>query len=354
VNQAAVGYALHTAKEGEGFVIKVQCKNCGQKFSVSQQHAGKKGRCPKCKNILTVPKQYSPMAITEPRNAARDLTFVDAPETGKVQKKAVRQYAVPDTAAEQAEESQPESPTGEVEPTGERKLPWMLDIFLYPTSKPGLTSLGIIVGIPLLIDIVLQAFGPFALTLWLPALILRILIGLYMSWYFAECVRDSATGGTRAPEVFATADVSTMFEQSLYLAACYIIFAGPAGFYSVFRHKTDAIFWLLAAFGVFFFPIGLLAVVMFNSGAAFNPVLLIGSIFSTFLQYCGLVLLICGVVLPIAAIMNIQPEDIPLPKVLTLILQAGFTAILLYIVFVIAHLLGRFYWRYRERLNWEV
>jgi hypothetical protein len=175
-----------------------------------------------------------------------------------------------------------------------------------------------------------------------------------MSWYFAECVRDSATGGTRAPEVFATADVSTMFEQSLYLAACYIIFAGPAGFYSVFRHKTDAIFWLLAAFGVFFFPIGLLAVVMFNSGAAFNPVLLIGSIFSTFLQYCGLVLLICGVVLPIAAIMNIQPEDIPLPKVLTLILQAGFTAILLYIVFVIAHLLGRFYWRYRERLNWEV
>jgi hypothetical protein len=175
-----------------------------------------------------------------------------------------------------------------------------------------------------------------------------------MSWYFAECVRDSATGGTRAPEVFATADVSTMFEQSLYLAACYIIFAGPAGFYSVFRHKTDAIFWLLAAYGVFFFPMGLLAVVMFNSGAAFNPVLLIGSIFSTFLQYCGLVLLICGVVLPIAAIMNIQPEDIPLPKVLTLILQAGFTAILLYIVFVIAHLLGRFYWRYQERLNWEV
>ncbi|MCJ7675911.1 MAG: hypothetical protein MUO33_12290, partial [Sedimentisphaerales bacterium] len=268
-------------------MIKFQCKNCGQKFSVSQQHAGKKGRCPKCKNILTVPKQYSPMAITEPRNAAHDLTFVDAPETGKVQKKAVRQYAVPDTAAEQAEESQRESPTGEVEPTGERKLPWMLDIFLYPTSKPGLTSLGIIVGIPLLIDIVLQAFGPFALTLWLPALILRILIGLYMSWYFAECVRDSAAGGTRAPEAFATADASTMFEQSLYLAACYIIFAGPAGFYSVFTHKTDAVFWLLAAFGVFFFPIGLLAVVMFNSGAAFNPVLLIGSIFSTFLPYCG-------------------------------------------------------------------
>lgn len=341
-------------REGEGFVIKFRCDKCGQKFTVPEVQAGKKGRCPKCKNIVAVPKHQSPGVVIKPKDSAYDLTLLDVPETGKVQKKPVRQYAVPDTATEQTEESQRESPTGEVEPTGERKLPWMLDIFLYPTSKPGLTSLGIIVGIPLLIDIVLQAFGPFALTLALPRFILNILIGLYVCWYFAECVRDSAAGGTRAPEVFATADVSTMFEQSLYLAACYIIFAGPAGFYSVFTHKTDAVFWLLAAYGVFFFPIGLLAAVMFNSGAAFNPILWVGSIFSVFFQYCGLVLLLCGPVLAIGAIMNIQPQDIPLPKVLALILEAGFTGILLYIVFVVAHLLGRFYWRYRERLNWEV
>ena len=354
MNQAAVGYALHTAKEGEGFVIKFRCDKCGQKFTVPEVQAGKRGRCPKCKNVVTIPKQYSPMALTEPRDAARDLILLNVPETGKVQKKPVSQYAVPDTVLEHAEKSQHKPAMRDVEPTGERKLPWLLDIFLYPTSKPGLTNLGIIVGVPLLIDIVMQVFGPFALTLWLPILILRILIGLYMCWYFAECVRDSAAGGTRAPKVFATADASTMCEQAAYLAACYIIFAGPAGFYSVFTHKTDAVFWLLAAYGVFFFPIGLLAAVMFNSGAAFNPILWIGSIFSVSFQYCGLVLLLCGVVLPIGAIMSIQPEDIPLPKVLTLILQAGFTGILLYIVFVVGHLLGRFYWRYRERLNWEV
>jgi phage FluMu protein Com len=354
VNQAAVRYALHTAKEGEGFVIKFRCDKCGQKFTVPEVQAGKRGRCPKCKAIVTIPKQQSPGAVIKPNDSAYDLTLLDVPETGKVQKKPVSQYAVSDTGPEQAEESQHKPAMRDVELTGERKLPWLLDIFLYPTSKPGLTGLGIIVGVPLLIDIVMQAFGPFALTLALPRFIFNILIGLYVCWYFAECVRDSAAGGTRAPEVFATADVSTMFEQSLYLAACYIIFAGPAGFYSVFTHKTDAVFWFLAAYGVFFFPIGLLAAVMFNSGAAFNPILWVGSIFSVFFQYCGLVLLLCGVVLPIAAIMNIQPEDIPLPKVLTLILQAGFTATLLYIVFVIAHLLGRFYWRYRERLNWEV
>jgi len=344
-------------REGEGFVIKFQCKNCGQRFKVPEVQAGKKGRCPKCKNIIAVPEQHGLKPITEPGNGARDLTLLDAPETGKVQEKTIGQYPVVDTVTESAEESQRTPTIGDVELAGERKLPWLLDIFLYPTSKPGLTSLGIIIGIPLLIDLVGKLLGPFMLTLWLPELILRILIGLYMCWYFAECVRDSAAGGIRAPEVFAIADASSMREQAAYLVACYIVFAGPAGFYSVFTHRMDAVFWLLAAYGVFFFPMGLLAVVMFNSGAAFNPILLIGSILSTFLPYCGLVLLICGVMLPIVAIMNMmnmKPQDIPLPKVARLFLEPVISCFRIYIVFIVGHLVGRFYWRYQERLNWEV
>lgn len=302
-------------------MIKFRCDKCGQKFRVPEVQAGKKGRCPKCKNIITVPTQQS---------AQRDEIF------------------------EASKDLPRGSTTEEVEYAGERKLPWLLDILLYPTSKPGLTGIGIIVGIPLLIDLVGQLLGPFMLTLWLPVVILRILIGLYMCWYFAECVRDSAEGGTRAPEVFAIVDASTMREQSAYLFVCYFIFVGPAAFYSLFTHRTDAVFWLLAAFGVFFFPIGLLAAVMFNSGAAFNPIVLIGSIYKTFLPYCGLLLLISGVVLPVGAIMNIQPQDIPLPQAVTLILEAVVSSIFLYIALIVGHLLGRFYWRYQERLNWEV
>ena len=37
-----------------------------------------------------------------------------------------------------------------------------------------------------------------------------------------------------------------------------------------------------------------------------------------------------------------------------LILSGVFYVISLYAVFVVAHLLGRFYWRYQEKLNWEV
>lgn len=36
-------------------MIKFCCKNCGQKFTVSDQQAGKKGKCPKCKQTIVIP-----------------------------------------------------------------------------------------------------------------------------------------------------------------------------------------------------------------------------------------------------------------------------------------------------------
>ena|GEM_PF-1549139 len=35
--------------------IRFQCESCGHGMSVPQIHAGKKGRCPKCKNVVVVP-----------------------------------------------------------------------------------------------------------------------------------------------------------------------------------------------------------------------------------------------------------------------------------------------------------
>jgi hypothetical protein len=100
---------------------------------------------------------------------------------------------------------------------------------------------------------------------------------------------------------------------------------------------------------------GLLAVVMFDSSTAFNPVLWLGSIFSTFFQYCGLVLLVTGIVLAFSVLTGIgETEDAEQIPIGTKILEAVFSCLLLYIVFVVAHLLGRFYWRNQEKLNWEV
>ena len=37
-------------------MIKFCCSHCGQEINIPEIHAGKKGRCPKCKNIVVVPK----------------------------------------------------------------------------------------------------------------------------------------------------------------------------------------------------------------------------------------------------------------------------------------------------------
>jgi len=91
---------------------------------------------------------------------------------------------------------------------------------------------------------------------------------------------------------------------------------------------------------------GLLAVIMFDSFSGLNPFLLIGSIFSTFFYYCGLILLYCTI-------------GYLFTKTISLLHLSGFlnyvtVAAAVYLAMVAAHLLGRFYFRYKEKLYWEV
>ena len=318
-------------------LVNFLCENCGERISAVHTRAGKEGKCPKCRQTLVVP-------------ASHDLTLLDVAEQHKLQdQRASRPLPSEEFfEQEQGSEEQAESGTG-------RKLPWLVDIFLYPTSTPGLTHLAIFIGIPLLIHLIRQLLGPLGLVLLFPGLIINLLVGFYMCWYFAECVRDSAAGNVRAPEAFADADIGSMFGQWLYLAACYAIFVLPAAFYFTYANRTDMIFWTLVAYGVFFFPMCLLAVVMFDTSSAFNPILWIASIFSTFFQYCGLVLFVSGIVLASLALIGIgEPQEARQMGIGARILGAVFSCLLIYMAFVVAHLLGRFYWRYQEKLNWEV
>jgi len=342
-------------------MIRFDCKTCGQKLSVPEIHAGKKGRCPRCKNIVLIPQIQDTSPLTTqskatdqeaaPKDSPHGLTLLDVPQRDKVQSQSTPQYGVSDRPLEDREVLEGTAKADQPEPVGERKLPWIIDIFLYPTSQAGLTYLAIFIGVPLAIRFIKLSLGTFGLAIALPSLIINILVGLGMCWYFAECVRDSACGRTRAPEAFSTADISEMFSQSLYLAACYLLFAGPAGFYFVYTQKTDAIFWLLLAYGAFFFPMALLAVVMFNSSSAFNPLLLIISIFKTLFPYSGLVAFLTALVLVARFIPTVQPDT---NKWAVLALDCISSSIFIYVALVVAHLLGRFYWRYQNKLNWEV
>ena len=80
----------------------------------------------------------------------------------------------------------------------ERKLPWILDIFLYPTSMSGLINLGIFWIVPVLLGI--NARLPIRHLFKLLTIVPILFIGVYMYYYFKECIRDSALGEIRAPE----------------------------------------------------------------------------------------------------------------------------------------------------------
>jgi DNA-directed RNA polymerase subunit RPC12/RpoP len=345
--------------------VEFRCKSCGQKISVPRIHAGKKGRCPKCKNPIVIPAVKMPVykpeqnnsVDTTPRLAGNDagLTLLEVPEEYKLKDEPVSETSMAEKANEQEQESKEESEAEETELTGRRRLPWLIDIFLYPTSASGFTHLGIFTVIPLIIAIFRALLGQIGLVVGLLGFLVNLALGLYLCWYVAECVRDSANGGLRAPEAFASMGLGDMWSQARHYIGCYLIFLGPAFFYSLYTQKTDTIFWFLLAYGVFFFPMGLLACVMFDSVSALNPVLLIGSIFSTFFQYCGLLLLIMIIVLAVRSLLGIvETENMEQVRVAMLMLGSVFYFILLYIFFVVAHLLGRFYWRYQDKLNWEV
>lgn len=348
-------------------MIEFHCKNCGQKFSVPQTNAGKKGRCPKCKNIVVVPKVEDRLSTTSQsdsgdvkvgsENSPYDLALLDIPQKGKASAQPSGQYDISDGAFKDVPETEKRPATDEAEPAGERKLPWIIDIFLYPASKSGLTILGIIIVIPLLFKLIVKLLGAFTL-IFPPMLvflalfaiigfIVNILIALYMYWYICECIRDSAAGGLRAPETISTTPgLGDMLLQLIRILVCFVFFAAPVLIYAYYAQKADFIFWLLLACAALFLPMGLLAVVMFDSFSALNPLLLIGSIFSTFFQYCGLVLLLYGLVALSVKIVSILRQSWVLAYISS--------TLFIYLLMVTAHLLGRFYWKYQERLNWGV
>jgi len=370
----------------ESTVIDFTCANCGQRISDLKTHAGKKVICPKCQSMLFVPTDSEASAesirvvrftcsmchreIEEPESSRGKL--VECPHCKEyvpvpIVEKPAQQAALPgrpggedDTSDRQFEElqrSMGEMPVKAPDQPAERKLPWILDIFLYPTSKAGLITLSIIIFVPLLIRVVVNLLSAGAhgflplLVLAVPVsmigMIIRLLLSLYLYWYFCECIRDSAAGGVRAPEtVGATPGLGDLLWQWFRTFVCLVIFGAPTLIYYARVQQIDSVFWALLAAGVFVFPMALLAVVMFDSFAGLNPILLVGSVFSTFLPYCAMIAVFVLLVFLVV-------QEAPLIQV-SAILFFTVKCVGIYLLLIVAHLLGWFYHRYEQKLNWEV
>jgi len=239
----------------------------------------------------------------------------------------------------------------------ERNLPWIVDIFLYPISKPGLVMLGILMGIPLFLSILSEltkiaviSFPPLIvvlIALGFIRFIVELIIAFYGYWYICECIRDSAGGSVRAPETIGnTPGLWELIRQFFQTLSCLILFAGPAAVYFWNVRSADGVFWALVIISGFFFPMALLAVIMFDSLRSLNPFLIITSVLSTLIPYCCFVLFAFATGWVFVRLISFVGRYQYL---------SYFAALMsIYFLMVEAHLLGRFYWRYQEKLYWEV
>jgi phage FluMu protein Com len=342
----------------EDFAIKFRCKHCGQEIGVPEIHTGKNGKCPKCKNIVVVPKaenaapaagksNFSDSEVSK-KYSGLDHALFDIPPELPTANQQSSQDSVSEKGIEELEKADEGLGKDKTEQIGDRELPWIIDIFLYPVSFWGLVNLAIIIGVPELMDflqkiMIIQLSCLFGLI----ALIIKVVVFLFMYWYFAECVRDSADGGLRAPNVRGDVPGALdMFLQMMNIIGCLLVFFMPFVIYVLIARRIDVIFWLLLLYAVFFFPMALLAIVVLDTPLGLNPRLIYNSISNTFRQYCGLVLLIVAAILLIGVLGQKAGES----GNLAFFVRCAS----IYLVFVAAHLLGRFYWLYQEKLNWEV
>lgn len=246
-----------------------------------------------------------------------------------------------------------------------RKFPWPVDVLLYPTNMVGMVYIGIFLFLFFAVG-VLHKFV-FSRGGYLGA---AVSVGLYVLWigyvfyYLAYCVVDSAKGNRRAP------DISIRFapDQNMLVSQLICVLGGiafcfwPVAVYYVLTERSGPVFWLLLAGGIFFLPMALLRVLMFDCFDALNPFLIVKSILKTFFVYLALVpffFLPIGVVVLITSGLP-QARTVQGTLLYVFLLLNYFSGIMLvlrvmlfiYLAMVGAHLLGCFYWWHKDKLDW--
>ncbi len=321
-----------------------------------EARAGKRGRCPRCKEPVVVPNPPPPALLSEspgPEVARApagvtpyDPALLDLP-AGKSSVEAGADSPPLDPTLSALGSLDPYRPSAQeqAEHSGERSLPWLIDIFLYPLSVAAVTTLGIVIVIPLLINLVGGLMGPFGFFILIPGYVVTVVLRLYFLWYVSQCIADSARGGLRAPETVAQAPgLWDMLVQTGRAIAAVAVSLVPMMIYWLTVRQVDPIFWALLAWAVAICPMALLAVTMFDSVYGLHPLILVASVLSTLLPYLGLVVAL-GVLQFLFIITYRAWADYPL-------LHYALGFVRYYLALVIAHLVGRFFWRYEEKLNW--
>jgi hypothetical protein len=282
------------------------------------------------------------------KDPAYDAALFDLSEQPPISDEATRLRDAPDGGPRETNELSKRAAVERVDPARPPGLPRPIDVILYPLNASGLIHL---VGLWLLLfflcpRVMSLGFG----TEFVP--LIYALPVAYALYYFAECIRDRSAGGRHVPDYWMHPGDSSKWDclsQMFEVVGCIAVCFCPVSVYYIVREQVDLAYWLLLASGGFFFPMVLLAVVLFDSLSALNPLLIGGSILRTFFPYCGMALLFCGGALLSVKIGFPLNGFHPLPTVPFLL-----WLVQLYMIFVAIALLGGFYQWQKDRLDWEI
>jgi len=329
-------------------MIRFKCERCGRELVLADTCAGKKGRCPRCRQILHVPQAgetspTNPAGNTNASIGSKDALLLDlSPPT----QMPTEEKATSALSGGVGQGLPGGAEVGDSETSDEAAAGW-IDALLYPTNANGLVQIGILtvalwaVGIfGLLIGSFLRQYGG------LLVLILRLLVVGYMVYYLSYCIFDSSRGGRRAATISTahTPDLWDLFSQLLLLLASVAICFSAAAVYYIATERADTPFWVMVMAGAFFFPMTLLTATLFDGIDALNPMLIIRSILVTLPTYLVLIVEL-GVLALVLAAANWASPRLPIPRIL-------WNVVYLYLLLIGSHLLGRFYCRHKDALDW--
>jgi Na+-transporting methylmalonyl-CoA/oxaloacetate decarboxylase gamma subunit len=330
--------------------IIIRCSMCENDIAVAQSSMGKIIECPECGCFMEVPEKEAASPFSD--------SVIELENAGIV-KADKREDPPSDSAKSLARYLNSKKRPDDVEQDYLRKFPWFIDIFLYPTSPGGLVTLSILVFGPFIMKLILIGMryvniGPLTVFLVLGLafvfLFIKIVLVIYVFWFFSVCVEESARGKTRAPETLTMQTDDSVFEIFFSMArivSCILICVWPSLVYYWETKQVNEIFWALLAGGVFFLPMMLLRVVMYESITGLNPFIIIWSIFKIFFRYCLVVVLFYLPIALYALMLRWVPNNV---LICNLILKIANV----YLILTAAHVLGWFFYRNEERLNWPV
>ncbi len=232
--------------------------------------------------------------------------------------------------------------------------------FLYPLAKDGVLLL---VSGTLFLSLI-EAGSFFARFVAAKAMGLGSIIGLaflvlltgfatgYLTSYLRRVVTSTAIGDPGAPDWPDFSDLATdIFSPLIQLVVIILVCLVPAIMVGMFvgtDRTGQAVLWIACVLGGIYFPMAFLAVAMFDSLAALNPLLVVPSIFKIPGSYLVTVVVLGAVLAAKWCGDYFLPKLIPVPIVPSVIsILVG-----LYFLMVEARVLGLLYLVNKDRLAW--